>query len=213
MVSADPKQYQGFARHVTYFPRRDKHLIERMVEHIVEQCPALVGVPLNPAVRAVYTGRIVNRTQLTNYVLMPSQGVGRISGHKEWGTANFGCLAEMLKCAGYCVVQVGLAGDQRLRAADEQHLQLSLEELVGLVRGSRMVVSLENGLSHLAGHLMHPCTTLYLHRDTQPLHTGYVNQYSIVGEPAFVTPEQVYKRITTEIEITNGEQAEKRNEG
>jgi ADP-heptose:LPS heptosyltransferase len=198
---ADPAKYMGHAQHVAYPHRSNQHLIEQMVQHIVAQCPALVGVPLNPGVRAQCTLCTRPVTALENYILLPSQGMPA-NQHKEWGSANFGALAEMLKCAGYNVIQVGRRGDRRLRAADENYFQLSLGDMISLVRGSTLVVALENGLSHLAGHLGHPCATLYLHHGIRPVHTHYTNQTPILGEPSLLSSEDVLIRM---MDILNGE--------
>ena len=197
--------YHGRAAHVAYATRGEYHLIEHMVEHILEQCPeldkagwSLVTGMYSP--RAAYIGPEVPYAMKERYVVMPAHGVLATSSHKEWGVANFGCLAEILKCDGYVIVQVGKAGDQRLRAASDWFFQRPLADLVGLIRGSAFVVSLENGLSHLAGHLQCPCATLYLHPQlTRPVHTAYEQQMALVNsEPALLSPGKVYEQIKEE---------------
>ena len=187
--------YTYVVPHVSYPRRSDRHLIAEMVNHIAEQCPGIGPIGYDDSIRAVYTSHgadAVMQTINPGYVLMPSQGILRTSGHKEWG--GFEELARTLRYQhGEHIAQVAVDGDRPLRWATHQFYQLDLSRLVSLVRESKYVISLENGLSHLAGHLRHPCYTLYRHSATAPCHTTYDKQVAITDE--VLTADTVASRI------------------
>lgn len=191
--------YGMIVDHLVYrAPYTDKHLIANMLDVLNDQFK--LGLQYNISQHAQYV--LVppeGLTQLTDYILMSSVGASN-SAHKEWGAHRFDELAGLLKAAGIPVIQIGLKGDPLLANATERYFQLSLADLAALVKGSRYVVSLENGLSHLAGHMRHRCCTLYLHRGTRPVHTWYPNQMALAGD--VMEPQYVFDTLTNGRQLT-----------
>jgi len=192
MSGVPPAGRWSIAQHVSYPKRTYHHLIAEMLAHIEQQCPEIGVLPYDDSIRASYPVATAPRmSEYAGYVLMPSQGVLKTSAHKEWD--GLYDLARLLRAKREIIHQVALNGDTPLKWAARQYYQLNLMQLIGLIRDSKYVVSLENGLSHLAGHMKHRCYTLYRHAYTQPWHTRYEGQVPVIDE--VLSPERMVEII------------------
>jgi ADP-heptose:LPS heptosyltransferase len=181
------EEYDRVVEHVGYPFRpvpKGRHILESMVERFVEQ----TGLPLRyePDALARYRGPAPDvATPRPPFVLMPSLGKQRpFDARKEWTPGSFAELARRLARSGVAVVQVGCRGDPPLRAARQRHFDVPLPVLHALMRRASLLVALENGLSHFAGHNALPTCTLYCAAGTDlpgPAETGYPGQTPLCG--------------------------------
>jgi ADP-heptose:LPS heptosyltransferase len=144
---------------------------------------------------AVYQGREADVTLPEGYIIMPSAGKPmQVSCEiKEWGYENFVKLSEML-AEHYTVIQVGLKGDRELPAATKFFKHQSFEALAKLMRHCEFAVCLENGMSHLAGHMGKRAYTIYRpNAPAKPEHVMYPKQTPMTDE--VLTPERVFEII------------------
>lgn len=95
------------------------------------------------------------------YVVMIAHGKRRERHRKEWGYANLDALATRLVAAGYRVIQIGGAGDRKLRAASDHYLGRPFIEVAPVLANARAYVGLENGIAVLAGFLGVPELVIY----------------------------------------------------
>lgn len=93
------------------------------------------------------------------YVALVSQGKGSATP-KDWGTANFSKLAELL--ADHVeLVQIGARGDAPLPGVSRRILGESFTRVAQALAGARAFVGIENGMMVLAGFLRVPQLTIY----------------------------------------------------
>lgn len=177
----------------------NKHLIEGMVDAVRAAIPNM-KLEYDASCLAQYKGPLTRHYPYLHdkYVLMPSVGAcaGRGNPTKEWGFSNFMDLAELLHKDGVTVVQLAAPGDPVLDCLKYPTITThGIGEFHYLVTRASMVVSLENGLSHYAGHHHIPCATIYMpNGPCRPCNTVYPTQVAITGE--LITPEYVHDAIT-----------------
>lgn len=119
---------------------------------------------------------------------------------KEWPIGHFGELAKRLVEAKQYVVLIGAAGDSakaqaikdlvKSEAVLDMTGKTSLEELIELIRGSKLFISADTGPLHIANALKRPLIGLY--GTTSPERTGpYGGDYvhCIVSPTSKATPE------------------------
>jgi len=176
-----------------------------LVHNLLLNCNESTGLELqyDPEILANYCGPVLSAKVPRPYVLLPAAGKlnGAVSGHKEWGKdfqesrRNFDALALILRRGGMTPVQTGRAGDPILRNVSGRYLGTSMPEFHALVSGAAAIVSLENGLSHYAGHHGKKTYTIYraLHMGYIPEHTHYKGQIALTDMD--LTPESLGERI------------------
>jgi len=120
-------------------------------------------------------------------------GMAHIHLSKEWN--GFEELATRMS-QHVSVVQIGGPLDQELTAARYRYLSIGYEELGYILSECSFVVSIENGISHWAGHHHKRCYTIY----TSPMHAlpdqvGHPNQEPIMGLYKTLSVDEVYEII------------------
>lgn len=195
--------YDWYCPHVVYpnpRPTDRQTLTEGMLRSICAVSSAFDGILYDPGVRVTPMIQVPVNVPDRPYCIMPSAGRGyQVSkidpryAHslpKEW--EGMSRLSDLIS-RDYPIVQVGLRGDPALHGATMAYFDLPFESLSYLFKRAQFVVSLENGLSHWAGHHNKRCYTLYkspIH--AKPEHVWYPTQVPIFPTSA----EQVYDTIT-----------------
>ena len=182
----DMQPYKYYVPHVIYAPvaTHTKFLLNSMIDVFNSQ----TGLKLERvAPLAIYAGpKTYERQNLpAKYIVMPTCGAlkGTRNPQTEWGVGQFSALAGLLMKAGFDIVQVGCTGDPLMVCAAAR-FDCSTHELYHVIKYSTALVSLENGLSHWAGHHQHKTYTLYFQGQNavRPCHTTYTNQVPITME-------------------------------
>ncbi|MBN2398933.1 MAG: lipopolysaccharide heptosyltransferase II [Candidatus Aminicenantes bacterium] len=105
--------------------------------------------------------KFLREKQISDYVVLVPGGAANVKEEmdsRRWGTENFAALAGLLVASGRQVVLLGSRGDQKISRliieAQPQVIdfcgQTSLSEAAVLLKKSRLVVSNDSGLMHLA---------------------------------------------------------------
>ena len=190
-------EYDWVMEHVIYpHPSTSKsHFIAGMVQHINQATGLKIRANLDQMAKPQVDTAIKDRP--ANYIIMPSVGKRELnSARKDWGVENFSELADMLK-EHYTIVQLGLEGDPELSAASLFLKGVNPSALIDIIANARFAISLENGISHVAGHVGTKCYTIYRPMaPAKPHHVIYPNQVPITGE--IITPHDVYSRIAND---------------
>lgn len=100
--------------------------------------------------------------------------------NKDWGWSNWVELSEKLHSAGFALVQVPMAGRESLLRAVPMYGQ-SLHELAFWVRRSRLVVTTEGGVHHMAAAVGTPAVVIW-GGYTSPEFLGYPDHFNIFDE-------------------------------
>ena len=195
-INPDFKDYDGYIEHLVYpAPATlNCHLIEGMIMTLNRYLD--LGLVYDASVYATYQAPRAKMLLPESYILMPAVGANNGLGDtsKEWGYQNFSTLARLLETSGHSVVQTGRKGDGSLLYANQVHYFASTAHFNTLVTRSSLVVCLENGLNHYAGHHGAAAMTLYMPNGTcKPYHTAYPKQIPMATE--FMTPEYVFERV------------------
>lgn len=195
------ERYDCYIRHLVYKPAviHQLHFIESMVTEL-NRVSAL-GIKYDPEILMQYIGPEVKLDINRPYVVIPSMGsVNYVtSTPKEWGAngENFDNLAVELHKHGVATVQVGCIRDIRLKNVDKCLLGSGLPVYHSAIINSDAVVSLENGLSHYAGHHRKRTYTIYRQQNVRPCHANYPNQIPLTHE--LLTPEHLCDLIVKDI--------------
>lgn len=196
---SNPVDYDYHVNHLVYRPAgmHGNNLIHDMVLELNRQTG--LGLEYEPNTFMCYRGPKYDVQVHRPYVVLPSQGNTdiRSSVPKEWGSdgENWDDLALLLKARGIPTIQVGSGSDVRLKNVTRSALGASFPAFHGVVADAGVVVALQNGLMHYAGHQGVRTYTIYRYAGdpTRPCHTQYPNQIPLVTE--YVEPEEVCERI------------------
>ena len=198
----NPHRYDWSIQHLVYpnlRPANDQHLIDGMIGELNRQCPWLdLGVCWSPAKPMIDSKAMTPTAPYCCLAPIGSFRAGRTrsSAPKEWD--GWGQLGAKLSSAGYIVVQVG---DSRSSTADlscatVKYIGRPLEQVCGILKDAEFSVLIENGLSHLAGHVGARCFTLYTSPvHARPPHTWYPGQTPVHNEQG-LTVDEVYGAIS-----------------
>jgi len=202
----NPAAYDYVSGHVIYAgPRpivddRPIHLIDSMVRNISKKTGLLLQWS---GELASYTGYTEQHGELPkHYVLMSNKG-NPDNPRKDWAKENFEDLANKL-APDIPIVQIGRRGDTKIQAATYCGFDLSPMGIQAFINGATVVVSIENGISHWAGHLGKNTVTLYLDKGgCLPAYTGYPHQVGLTDEVISVgaVHHQVLRLLDKEITV------------
>jgi ADP-heptose:LPS heptosyltransferase len=203
VTQPDLGRYDQRIPHLVYEPQvfqEKKHMIEGMLDVMRDKLRTEITYVPTTLARVLPIPDSGRFQRLCPYVVLPSCGMPG-SEHKEWGRERFEALAASVRNHGYHLLQTGRTGASILTNASEQILPTDFTTLVELLDGADCIVSLENGLSHLAGHLGKRCVTLYLDPLVRPEHAWYPGQLPIVGRE--ITPALVMEAVVKTLELRN----------
>jgi ADP-heptose:LPS heptosyltransferase len=166
------------SHHPAHADGRPMHLINSMLEQIQDR----TGLALSwDGSLANYVGKVEQIPLPERYVVVPSRGAAN-NPQKDWPLDKFQQLVAQLG-QHIDVVQVGRGDDPVLGLATQRWTDLTPMRLQTILSNASAIVSLQNGLSHWAGHLGKPTVTLYTYTpEAMPVHAGYPNQHPLVGE-------------------------------
>lgn len=145
---------------------------EAFREHISKGFSRLLGIPIDsikPVVRlSDEDRRIAARFSPRPYVVFSmhsvanpprTDGDGRV---KDWPSENFDRLARHLHSSGFDVIAVGAEGEARAGLPYVRDLYgLPIKVVAALLENATCVVTLENGVAHLAAAVDAPTVELY----------------------------------------------------
>lgn len=140
-------------------------------QHIARGLAKTVGIPIQsvrPVVRVTEDERRTARLLVRRpYVILSrhSNANPRLpdgSGKKDWPDENWRKLAESLNRRGFDVISVGSETDSRFASPHARDLHgLPIKVLAALLEGAACLVTLENGIAHLAAAVDVPMVELY----------------------------------------------------
>ena len=144
---------------------------ESFHEHIAIGLAKSVGIPIQsvrPIVRVTDEERRTARLLVRRpYVIFSQHSNANPrfadgSGAKDWPDENWRRLAECLHGRGFDVISVGSETDSRFGSAHGRDLYgLPIKVLAALLEGAACLVTLENGIAHLAAAVDVPMVELY----------------------------------------------------
>lgn len=208
VCNPDEDAYDEYIAHVVYdaVRRPGVHLLEDMVDRFNYQ----VGVS-GPTLSydryclAKYSGIYTHPATVVQHAVLiaPENSLHPMNACKGWGFDNFMELARVLQKSGLEIIQVGIGLEGPLWPGLHKYFKnVSLATLLDLMTHTQATVTLENGISHFAGH--HGIKTYTIYRPsapTQPKHAWYPNQEPVCGE--IIYPEQlaeiIIKRIANRV--------------
>lgn len=184
-------------------PHKYGHVIERYLDTVRALGGDVTGVEFPVKESPVAAASCVSKLMAAglpeghDYVVMAP---GARWAVKEWPIGHFGALTKRFVEAKQYVVLIGAAGDSAKAQAIKDLVksdavldmtgQTSLEELIELIRGSKLFISADTGPLHIANALKRPLIGLY--GTTSPERTGpYGGDYvhCIVSPTSKATPE------------------------
>ncbi|KAF1682957.1 glycosyltransferase family 9 protein [Veillonella sp. R32] len=184
-------------------PHKYGHVIERYLDTVRALGGDVTGVEFPVKESPVAAASCVSKLMAAglpeghDYVVMAP---GARWAVKEWPIGHFGALTKRLVEAKQYVVLIGAAGDSAKAQAIKDLVksdavldmtgETSLEELIELIRGSKLFISADTGPLHIANALKRPLIGLY--GTTSPERTGpYGGDYvhCIVSPTSKATPE------------------------
>jgi hypothetical protein len=197
VTNPDPYDYDYYTGHLLYPILDDGALHVEDVEYggahlITGMCRTLklrTGLPLKypGETRARYIGPGIE--ELLPELALPDEFIAMVSVgrpnnrdsvHKEWPIAYLHAISNAARQR-YSLVQLALPGHPKLQSADRVLDKLTLIQLCAVLGQAKLVIALENGISHIAGHTGAHCITLYREgARAQPMHVGYPKQYQII---------------------------------
>ena len=197
VTNPDPYDYDYYTGHLLYPILDDGALHVEDVEYggahlITGMCRTLklrTGLPLKypGETRARYIGPGIE--ELLPELALPDEFIAMVSVgrpnnrdsvHKEWPIAYLHAISNAARQR-YSLVQLALPGHPKLQSADRVLDKLTLIQLCAVLGQAKLVIALENGISHIAGHTGAHCSTLYREgARAQPMHVGYPKQYQII---------------------------------
>jgi ADP-heptose:LPS heptosyltransferase len=200
VAQPDLPAYDVYFPHVVYeyHKRYEHHLIEDLVRifnegsglHVVYD-PTCLAQYIGP-----YTTKITGVPDDGFIIIAPENGPTELSKPKDWGWDNFERLAERLSKHKHTqVVQIGTNNSATLKYAGQRFANMTLGPMLKLMRMSRAVVTLENGISHFAGHHAIPAYTIYMPAapHARPSNTHYPKQVAIFQE--YTDPDWLADKI------------------
>lgn len=184
-------------------PHKYGHVIERYLDTVRALGGDVTGVEFPVKESPVAAASCVSKLMAAglpeghDYVVMAPGARWTV---KEWPIGHFGALTKHLVEAKQYVVLIGAAGDSAKAQAIKDLVksdavldmtgETSLEELIELIRGSKLFISADTGPLHIANALKRPLIGLY--GTTSPERTGpYGGDYvhCIVSPTSKATPE------------------------
>ena len=173
-------------------PNADKHYMELNTETIGKKLGILIKYDLKRIVKIEKPKEI--KVPREDYIVMTSMGRHKTGPFNEKNWKGMNELATRLS-EDYRIVQVGLRDEPLLDKAEMSHMGIKFEELAWIIQKSRFVISLENGISHIAGHHSKRCFTIYVSKfSARPVHTYYPGQIPIEGDSE-LSVDYVYETI------------------
>ena len=186
-------------------------------QHIAKGLAETVGIPIQ-SVRPIV--RITDEERRTARLLAPrpyvifsrhSNANPRFpdgSGAKDWPDENWRKLAESLQRRGLDVVSVGAETDSRFESPHARDLHgLPIKTLAALLEGASCLVTLENGIAHLAAAVDVPMVELY--SKIVPLEWAYPAEMThrevIYEAPKSVSYDRVTNAVQNLLAVRNGQ--------
>jgi ADP-heptose:LPS heptosyltransferase len=183
--------------------------------HIAEGLGLTLGMPIeNTRPSIMLTEQDQRRTRPfvhRPYVVLSMHSVtnppredGREGGVKNWPWERWGDLARRIReHHGFDVIALGSERDRRPVMEEIRTLYgLPIRTVAALIEGAQTMISLENGLAHLAAGLDAPLVHLY--SKLVPLswaqHKGLSNYEFVYGDPHDVTVDDVMGMLSTVLE-------------
>ena len=191
--------YDVVCPHAVYDIRKvmktSDHLCKDMLHHIRDN--GIEGLTYEPDVRVRPLTAYGQAARSRPYVVMPSVG----KDHAEQFGGNSKNWPYLRELAGllhhyYDIVQVGNHGDPSLPYS-VQYYEPSFTVLSHIYEGAEFAVSLENGLSHWAGHHNKRSYTIYTGKHwCTPAHAWYPTQIPVHAKDfAVLDADTVYRVI------------------
>jgi ADP-heptose:LPS heptosyltransferase len=182
----NPSSYVVHIPHLVYPPPADFH--EHLLQGMIFVFNRLTGlqVKLDQSRWPDQLAHYVSELTECRYTGRPVFIAPDNSWHKnkEWGWGNFQKLSTALLDIGVPVVQNRMPADAEL--LDSRVIVRdgsTLGALLSVMRCSRAVVTLENGISHFAGHHGIRCFTIYRPQaPAKPYHASYPEQIALTGD-------------------------------
>jgi ADP-heptose:LPS heptosyltransferase len=204
-IRATPVSQPNMQNYDVYFPHVVYEYAQRYTHHLIEDLVRVfnngtgLNVVYDPACLAQYIGPgsgagLTNVPGTGSIIIAPENGPTAISKPKDWGWANFERLAERL-AAHMHVIQIGTNRGATLKYAGQRFANMTLGSMLTLMRMSTAVVTLENGVSHFAGHHGIPTYTIYMPSapHARPVNTNYPKQVAIFQE--YTDPDWLADKI------------------
>ena len=209
LVSSNGTNCEFVIPHVVYEPNTvlasGTHLCSNMLDVIAAQTGLKLKYDADVRATPVYQQPI--RLPQTPYVVIPSCGspTPYMGPLKEW--PYFGELSLLLR-KHYAIVQVGSTRDPDLKYYTKRATDLQYSELSYLYSNAEFVVSLENGLSHWAGHHNKRSYTIYSGNFWYTsAHCWYPSQIAIERKNYNVLDADTVYRVIMENEVSTNKAA------
>lgn len=199
IVEETKQNYDFICNHLIYpdllyLKKRNSqhHLIKYMVDDLN------VKTKLN----VVYEQTLSKITSIKNinlnksYIIMPSCGRVEKQGDKYFGYENYNKLSYYFFKKGIDVVQIGAKNQPKLEYTTDIFLDLSISEVLGILKNCLFYIGEVNGLLHLAGHNNIKSYGLYLGNE-HPFFTSYEDQIPIFCNDKSV--EQIFNEINNKV--------------
>jgi len=185
MTNPNPHDYDYYSGHLIYpNPRVVKtHFITGMCAVLKRRTGLPIQAPGNYPI-AAYKGPVAKPIGLPReFITCVSAGMGAHSirpEHKEWPLQYLHEIANVAHKR-LPLVQLGLPGHRTLQGADLVLQNLNLTELCSVLQQAQLAIAIENGVSHIAGHVGTRCVTLYrAGAGAQEVHVGYPKQSPVI---------------------------------
>src|SRR5262245_911243 len=186
-------------------------------QHIAQGLARTVGIPIDsvrPVVRLTEEERrTARRLTPRPYVIFSRHSNANPrrldgSGEKDWPNKNWRKLAASLHQRGFDVISVGAETDSRFGCPDARDLHgLPIKTLAALLEGASCLVTLENGIAHLAAAVDVPMVELY--SKIVPLEWAYPAEMThrevIYEAPKSVSFGQVSDAVDRMLAVRNGQ--------